>query len=87
MYLLKLDVYLLQVCVGRMLDEDAKRRAVTTNVYDSVVEMLDLTVFQNISSEINAQYNDVTNTIKNNRALLQKKNCPIVVTGTCKIDR
>lgn len=68
-----------------MLDKDAKRRKVTTEIYDSVLVMLELKGFENFSSEINAQYNDFTETIKNNRKLLQKEKCPIVVTGTCWI--
>lgn len=68
--------------MGRTLDKDAKRRKVTTEIYDSVLVMLELKGFQNIRSELTAQYNDYTETIRNNRTLLQKKNCPIVVTGT-----
>lgn len=68
--------------MGRTLDKDAKRRKVTTEIYDSVLVMLELKGFHNIRSELTAQYNDYTETIRNNRTLLQKKNCPIVVTGT-----
>lgn len=70
-----------EVTMGRTLDKDAKRRKVTTEIYDSVLVMLELKGFQNIRSELTAQYNDYTETIRNNRTLLQKKNCPIVVTG------
>lgn len=65
-----------------MLDEDAKRRKEITVIYDSVLVMLDLKGFENCHSEINAEYNKYTETIRRNRTLLQKKKCPIVVTGT-----
>lgn len=65
-----------------MLNKDAKRREVTTEIYDSLLDMLDLKVFQNFSSEINAQYGDYTEIIRSNRTLLQRKKFPIVVTGT-----
>lgn len=70
-----------EVTMGRMLDKDAKRREVTTNIYDSLLGMLELKSFENFSSELYEEYNDYIKTMKSNRKQLQKKKCPIIVAG------
>lgn len=70
--------------MGRMLDKDAKRREVTTNIYDSLLGMLELKSFENFSSELYEEYNDYIKTMKSNRKQLQKKKCPIIVAGILK---
>lgn len=77
-------MYRLQMTIGRMLNKDAKRREVTTNIYDSVFVMLELESFENFSSEINEEYNDYFKTMESNKKQLQKKKCPIIVAGILK---